>query len=39
MTMIVNFNFALSSVELAILGQSGVLPKPVGVSSTIVIGV
>jgi len=39
MTMIVNFNFALSSVELAILGQSGLLPKPVGVSSTIVIGV
>lgn len=36
MTMIYNFSFLLSSVELAILGQSGVLPKPVGVSSSIV---
>lgn len=35
MTMIYNFNFVLTPVELAILGQSGVLPKPVGVSATI----
>jgi hypothetical protein len=36
MTMVYKFNFVLSSVELAILLQSGVLPKPVGVSATIV---
>ena len=36
MTMIYQFNFVLTAVELAILGQSGILPKPVGVSATIV---
>lgn len=36
MTMIYNFNFVLTAVELAIVSQSGVLPKPVGVASTIV---
>lgn len=36
MTMTYTFNFVLTPVELAILGQSGVLPKPVGVSSSIV---
>lgn len=36
MNMVYNFNFVLTPVELAILGQSGVLPKPVGVSATIV---
>lgn len=36
MSMTYTFNFVLTSVELAILGQSGVLPKPVGVSATIV---
>lgn len=36
MTMTYTFEFVLSSVEQAILQQSGVLPKPVGVSSTIV---
>lgn len=35
MTMIWAFNFTLSPVELAILGQSGVLPKPVGVSAVV----
>ena len=36
MTMTYTFNFALTPVEQAILGQSNVLPKPVGVSATIV---
>lgn len=36
MTMQYKFNFVLSAVELVILQQSGVLPKPVGVSSTVV---
>lgn len=36
MTMQYVFGFALTPVELAILGQSGVLPKPVGVFSTVV---
>lgn len=35
MTMTYTFAFALSEVELAVLEQSGVLPKPVGVSATI----
>jgi hypothetical protein len=35
MTMTYNFNFALSSVELAIVAQSGALPHPTGVSITI----
>jgi hypothetical protein len=36
MTMTYTFAFKMSSVELAIVSQSGVLPKPTGVSSTIV---
>lgn len=36
MTMVYTFQFILSSVELAIVEQSGVLPKPVGVKSSIV---
>lgn len=36
MTMAYTFNFVLTPVELAILGQSGVLPKPVGVASSVV---
>jgi Protein of unknown function (DUF2612) len=36
MSMTYTFNFVLSQVELAIIGQSGVLPKPVGVSTSIV---
>lgn len=36
MTMTYTFLFALSAVELAILAQSGVLPKPCGVSATVV---
>lgn len=35
MSIIYTFNFILTSVEQAILGQSGVLPKPTGVSATI----
>lgn len=35
MTMAYTFQFFLTPVELAIIGQSGVLPKPVGVLSTI----
>lgn len=38
MTMQYFFHFILSPVELAVLSQSGVLPKPVGVSATIVQG-
>ncbi len=37
MTMQYCFDFALSPVEIAIVEQSGVLPKPVGVSATVVI--
>jgi len=36
MTIEFAFNFVLTPVELAILGQLGVLPKPVGVSATVV---
>jgi len=36
MTMTYTFEFLLQPVELAILSQSGVLPKPSGVSATIV---
>jgi len=36
MTMTYTFEFILTPVELAILSQSGVLPKPSGVSATIV---
>lgn len=36
MTMTYTFNFVLTAVEAAILLQSGVLPKPVGVAATIV---
>lgn len=35
MSMVYQFDFALSAVELAIIGQTGVLPKPGGVSATI----
>jgi hypothetical protein len=36
MTMIYHFEFILTPVEAAIVSQSGVLPKPAGVSATIV---
>jgi hypothetical protein len=36
MTMTYTFKFQLTAVELAIVSQSGVLPKPTGVSLTIV---
>ncbi len=36
MTMTYTFAFALTPVEAAIVAQSGVLPKPVGVSATVV---
>jgi hypothetical protein len=36
MTMTYHFNFPLSPVELAIVSQSGVLPKPVGVAASVV---
>jgi hypothetical protein len=36
MSMTYSFTFTLTPVELAILSQSGVLPKPTGVSLTIV---
>lgn len=36
MTMTYTFTFALTPVEQSILGQSNVLPKPVGVSATVV---
>lgn len=36
MTMIYKFDFGLSSVELAIVTQSGVLPRSTGVSATVV---
>jgi len=36
MSMTYTFAFALTPVELAILGQSGILPKPVGVSASII---
>lgn len=35
MAMVYTFNFALTPVEVAIISQSGVLPKPVGVDATI----
>lgn len=35
MTLTYRFEFALSNVEQAIVAQSGVLPKPVGVASSI----
>jgi Protein of unknown function (DUF2612) len=35
MTMVYKFNFVLTPVELAIVSQSGVLPKSVGVSATV----
>jgi len=35
MTMVYNFNFVLSPVEQAIVAQSGVLPKPCGVTATV----
>lgn len=36
MTMTYTFSFALTPVQLAIVSQSGVLPKPVGVAATVV---
>lgn len=39
MTMTYTFQFQLTDVELAIVGQSGALPKPVGVSATVVIDI
>lgn len=39
MTMTYTFKFALTQVELAIVAQSGALPKPTGVSATTVIAV
>lgn len=36
MTIFYVFNFALSPVELAIVQQSGVLPKPTGVAASVV---
>jgi hypothetical protein len=36
MTMAYAFDFTLTPVELAIIGQSGALPKPTGVSATII---
>lgn len=36
MSMVYNFTFSLSTVELAIVQQSGVLPTPTGVSATVV---
>lgn len=37
MTMTYTFNWALTPVQLAIVSQSGILPKPVGVSASLVI--
>jgi hypothetical protein len=37
MTLTYTFEFQLTPVELAIIKQSGVLPKPVGVAATVVI--
>jgi len=37
MVMTYVFNFALSPVERAIVAQSGVLPKPVGVAASVVV--
>jgi len=36
MTMTFTFTFPLTPVELAIVGQSGALPRPVGVAATVV---
>lgn len=36
MTMTYTFEFALTPVEAAIVGQSGVLPRPVGVAASVV---
>lgn len=36
MTMTYTFQFLLTAVEAAIVGQSGVLPKPVGVQASVV---
>jgi len=36
MTMTYTFLFALTAVEIAIVSQSGVLPKPVGVQATVI---
>ena len=39
MTMTYTFNFPLSPVEMAIVSNSGVLPKPTGVVASVVINV
>lgn len=36
MTMTYTFNWALTPVQLSIVSQSGILPKPVGVAATII---
>lgn len=36
MSLVYTFNFTLSPVEASIVSQSGILPKPAGVSATIV---
>jgi hypothetical protein len=36
MTMTYYFTFLLTAVEAAIVSQSGILPKPVGVLATVV---
>jgi hypothetical protein len=36
MTMTYTFNFVLTNVEIAIITQSGILPKPVGVLASVV---
>jgi len=36
MTMTYTFNWALTPVQLAIVSQAGILPKPVGVAASIV---
>jgi hypothetical protein len=37
MSMIYHFDFLLSPVELAIVEQSGALPRPSGVSATVAV--
>lgn len=37
MTMTYTFTFALTPVELAIVLNSGVLPKPTGVAASVVL--
>ena len=37
MTMTYTFNFALSALDIAIVEQSGAIPKPVGVAASVVV--